>query len=92
MFLVIFAQPIIQIPSALLLKFTKSGSLLNRFAQEFSSGSATYLVVYAVLIMFFTFFWVATQFNAIEILVNTALFWPKIRRVPKLTLPLRKFA
>ena len=67
---IIFAQPIIQIPSALLLKFTKSGSLLNRFAQEFSSGSATYLVVYAVLIMFFTFFWVATQFNAIEISEN----------------------
>ena len=68
---IIFAQPIIQIPSAILLKFTKTGSALNRFAEELASqSSALHLVIYAALIMFFTFFWVATQFNAVEISEN----------------------
>ena len=67
---IIFAQPLIQIPSALLLKVTDSGSRLHQFAQELSNTTPLHLVVYAALIMFFTFFWVATQFNAIDISEN----------------------
>ena len=68
---IIFAQPLIQIPSALLMKFTASGTRLHQFAQDLSDpGAALHLVVYAVMIMFFAFFWVATQFNAIDISEN----------------------
>jgi len=68
---IIFAQPLIQIPSALLMKFTETGTRLHQFAQDLSDpGAALHLVVYAVMIMFFAFFWVATQFNAIDISEN----------------------
>jgi preprotein translocase subunit SecY len=43
---------------------------LNRFAQDLSNPTALHLCVYAALIMFFAFFWVATQFNAIDISEN----------------------
>ena len=68
---IIFAQPLISIPSTILMKFTESGSRLHQFAQNLGDPSATlHLVVYAVTIMFFAFFWVATQFNAIDISEN----------------------
>ena len=72
---IIFAQPLIQIPSAILLKITDATSTgfsgaLNRFAQELANPTALHMVVYAVMIMFFAFFWVATQFNAIDISEN----------------------
>ena len=35
-------------------------------AALYSSTSGTYLVCYALLILFFSFFWVATQFNAVR--------------------------
>ena len=73
---IIFAQPLIQIPSTILLKVTDCASsgfsgALNRCAQDLSSPTtALHMVVYAALIMFFAFFWVATQFNAIDISEN----------------------
>ena len=72
---IIFAQPLIQIPSVVLMKFTDATSTgfsgsLHRFAQELSNPTALHMVVYAALIMFFAFFWVATQFNAIDISEN----------------------
>jgi preprotein translocase subunit SecY len=72
---IIFAQPLIQIPSALLMKVTDPTSTgfsgtLNRFAQDLSNPTTLHLCVYAALIMFFAFFWVATQFNAIDISEN----------------------
>ena len=73
---IIFAQPLIQIPSAILMKCFKGtessfGQHLYSFAERLGdSASAMHMVVYAVLIMFFAFFWVATQFNAVDISEN----------------------
>ncbi|MBP5791635.1 MAG: preprotein translocase subunit SecY [Kiritimatiellae bacterium] len=67
---IIFAQPLIQIPSAIIMKFSAPGSSLHHFAQELSNVTTLHLIVYGILIMFFTFFWVATQFNAIDISEN----------------------
>ena len=72
---IIFAQPLIQIPSAILMKMTDATSAgfsgtLHRFAQQLSEPTAVHMCVYAVLIMFFAFFWVATQFNAVDISEN----------------------
>ncbi len=72
---IIFAQPLIQIPSAILMKCTDATSAgfsgtLHRFAQQLSEPTAVHMCFYAVLIMFFAFFWVATQFNAVDISEN----------------------
>ena len=72
---IIFAQPLIQIPAALLMKVTDATSSgisgkIYRFAQDLSNPTVLHLVVYAALIMFFAFFWVATQFNAVDISEN----------------------
>ena len=73
---IIFAQPLIQIPSAILMKVTDatssgfSGSV-HRFAEQLGdSATPLHMIVYAALIMFFAFFWVATQFNAVDISDN----------------------
>jgi preprotein translocase subunit SecY len=67
---IIFAQPIIQIPSVIIMKFAKEGSMVYNFAKNLSEPGTLHICVYAALIMFFTFFWVATQFNAIDISEN----------------------
>ena len=72
---IIFAQPLIQIPSAMLMKISDATSAgfsgkLYRFAEALANPTVLHMVVYAVLIMFFAFFWVATQFNAIDISEN----------------------
>ena len=73
---IIFAQPLLQIPSAILVKLFKGsesavGQSLYSFAERLSNPADwIHLLIYAVLIMFFAFFWVATQFNAIDISEN----------------------
>ncbi len=71
---IIFAQPLLQIPAVLLSKLPtdKSAFLkwLHDFGQQLQGASATHMVLYAVCIMFFAFFWVATQFNAVDISEN----------------------
>lgn len=72
---IIFAQPLIQIPAALIKRMTDatssgiSGSLY-RFADALTGTTPLHFCVYAIMIMFFAFFWVATQFNAIDISEN----------------------
>ena len=72
---IIFAQPLLQIPAMLLMKLPADSTgflgALRTFGRELSDmGSATHLIIYAAVIMFFAFFWVATQFNAVDIAEN----------------------
>ena len=72
---IIFAQPLLQIPAMLLMKIPSDstgvlGALRSFGMQLGDMGSATHLIIYAVVIMFFAFFWVATQFNAVDIAEN----------------------
>ena len=72
---IIFAQPLLQIPAMLLMKIPpeKTGALgaLRSFGQQLGDmGSATHLIIYAAVIMFFAFFWVATQFRPVEMAEN----------------------
>ena len=67
---IIFAQPLISIPATIVMKYTEAGSRLHQIAQDLAEPTALHVCIYAVLIMFFTFFWVATQFNAIDISEN----------------------
>jgi preprotein translocase subunit SecY len=41
-------------------------SILGRVAQFFTPGNAPYLVLYALLVLMFTYFYTAVQFNPIE--------------------------
>jgi preprotein translocase subunit SecY len=40
---------------------------LSRMAAQLQYGAFLYMFVYAVMILFFSYFWVATQFNEIQI-------------------------
>ena len=72
---IIFAQPLLQIPAMLLMKIPSDSTgvlgVLRSFGMQLGDmGSATHLIIYAAVIMFFAFFWVATQFNAVDIAEN----------------------
>ncbi len=69
---IIFAGPLLQIPGSLLKNITKPGpgisGALNWFGTQLAEGvNATYIVLFSLLVLFFSFFWVATQFNAMRI-------------------------
>lgn len=66
---IIFAQPILQVLGWLFKKIPWEPC--QAFGGHLSDmGSATHLIIYAIVIMFFCFFWVATQFNAVDIAEN----------------------
>ena len=66
---IIFAQPILQVLGWLFKKIPVDAC--QTFGSHLSDmGSATHLIIYAIVIMFFCFFWVATQFNAVDISEN----------------------
>jgi len=71
---IIFAGPLIQFPAALLSRIPAEISWLAWLkwlgAQLVDMTSPIHLSVYGLLIMFFAFFWVATQFNAMQISDN----------------------
>ena len=71
---IIFAGPLIQFPSAILSRIPPEYTWLAWLkwlgVQLVDMTSPIHLSVYALLIMFFAFFWVATQFNAMQISDN----------------------
>ncbi len=67
---IIFAQPLIQIAAAAVKYFAAPTGKLHDFAMALSETTWLHISIYSVLIVFFTFFWVATQFNAIDISEN----------------------
>ncbi|HVU08005.1 MAG TPA: preprotein translocase subunit SecY [Verrucomicrobiae bacterium] len=71
---IIFAQSILMFPQPvfnfLSNAFSKVPFLHDFFlslATQFGYGSVFYLTVYSLMILFFSYFWVATQFNEIQI-------------------------
>ena len=66
---IIFAQAILMFPEKAL-QFAGSGlniRVLEQAATWLQAGKPVYLLLYAGLILFFSYFWVATQFNEIQI-------------------------
>jgi preprotein translocase subunit SecY len=66
---IIFAQAILMFPSMILLKL---GQVTNikfflDIGRDLSRGNLLYYALYAGMIMFFSYFWVATQFNELQI-------------------------
>jgi preprotein translocase subunit SecY len=70
---IIFAQSILMFPQPVFLGLAHYFSqpfmknLFQDIAQALTTGTATYLTLYALMILFFSYFWVATQFNEIQI-------------------------
>ncbi len=68
---IIFAQAILMFPEKIFSFIGGSYSELG-FLQKFANshlreGDAVYMILYGLMILFFSYFWVATQFNEIQI-------------------------
>ncbi|MCG8366337.1 MAG: preprotein translocase subunit SecY, partial [Pseudanabaenales cyanobacterium] len=66
---IIFAQAILMFPERLFSQLGQTWDVefLVTLGRQFQMGSMVYLLVYATMVMFFSYFWVATQFNEIQI-------------------------
>ncbi len=62
---IIFAQAILMFPSKAL-SYIKI-DFFQRLAAAMSYGTPLYMLMYTLMILFFSYFWVATQFNPIQI-------------------------
>lgn len=79
---VIFASSLLMFP-ATIAQFLGQGNWLGRVAGWMSPGSSVYTVVYVLLILFFTYFWTATQFHPEQIasdMKKNGAFIPGIRQ------------
>jgi preprotein translocase subunit SecY len=66
---IIFAQAILMFPAFLFQKLGQLATLpfLEDFGNSLSQGHAAYYFLYSLMILFFSYFWVATQFNELQI-------------------------
>lgn len=76
---IIFAQAILMFPQKIFLFFGHSltaassqgakliGNSFTRIASALNEGAFWYLLLYGLMILFFSYFWVATQFNELQI-------------------------
>ena len=70
---IIFAGAILSFPQQLASRmgtFFKEPfivNFLNGVARHLTEGAALYLTIYSLMILFFSYFWVATQFNELQI-------------------------
>jgi preprotein translocase subunit SecY len=70
---IIFAQSILMFPQTIFLQLGNFVSvpflkgLFLGIARNLNSGSVLYIVIYSLMILFFAYFWVATQFNELQI-------------------------
>src|SRR5439155_11823531 len=66
---IIFAQAILMFPQKIFLFLGESFRLkfFNEIARALSEGALLYITLYALMILFFSYFWVATQFNELQI-------------------------
>jgi preprotein translocase subunit SecY len=79
---VIFASALLMFP-ATVAQFFGSNNWVNSIASALSPGSSVYTVVYMLLILFFTYFWTATQFHPEQIasdMKRNGAFIPGIRQ------------
>lgn len=79
---VIFGSALLMFP-ATLAQFLGTGNVLGNVAQWLSPGSTPYLVMFVILIVFFTYFWTATQFRPDQIasdMKKNGAFIPGIRQ------------
>ena len=66
---IIFAQAILMFPAMILTKLGDLGGLkfLSELGNDLTQGHFVYYLLYSAMIFFFSYFWVATQFNELQI-------------------------
>ncbi|MCI0538795.1 MAG: preprotein translocase subunit SecY [Verrucomicrobiales bacterium] len=66
---IIFAQAILMFPAMIFLKLGQiyKISFFEELGRNLDRGNVIYYVLYALMILFFSYFWVATQFNELQI-------------------------
>jgi preprotein translocase subunit SecY len=66
---IIFAQAILMFPSKIcyMLGNLKNMKFFDEIGRQLDQGHLVYYVLYSLMILFFSYFWVATQFNEIQI-------------------------
>lgn len=67
---IIFAQSIMFLPSTVAQLFPESDWIQNLVSQTLAPGSAWYSIIYAIIIIFFGYFYTAIVFNPMEIADN----------------------
>ncbi len=70
---VIFAQSIASLPATIGMfagKTTSSGGFWGGFLKVFDTSSVTYMIIYFLLIIFFSYFYSTIQFNPVEVANN----------------------
>lgn len=70
---IIFAQSVILFPATLAGFFPNAGALTT-VAQSLAHGTLIYSIIYALMILFFTFFYTAITFNPLEVSENLQKF------------------
>ena len=79
---VIFASSLLMFP-ATIMQFLGQGSWLGGLVVYLSPGSTLYTILYVLLILFFTYFWTATQFHPEQIasdMKKNGAFIPGVRQ------------
>lgn len=79
---VIFASSLLMFP-ATIAQFVGKGNWFGQVANWLSPGSSGYIIFYSLLIIFFTYFWTATQFHPEQIasdMKKNGAFIPGIRQ------------
>ena len=66
---IIFAQAILMFPQKIFLFLGNSFDVkfFREIAQALGEGALLYILLYGLMILFFSYFWVATQFNELQI-------------------------
>lgn len=66
---IIFAQAILMFPQKIFLFLGQSMNLkfFLEIARALNEGAVLYMLLYGLMILFFSYFWVATQFNELQI-------------------------
>lgn len=80
---VIFASSLLMFPATIGQFLSSESSWLKRIATMLSPGSVAYSIFYVLLIIFFTYFWTATQFRPEQIaseMKKNGAFIPGIRQ------------
>ena len=79
---VIFASSLLMFP-ATIVQFIGQGTWLAGIASYFTPGTSVYMLLYVALIVFFTYFWTATQFKPDQIaseMKKNGAFIPGVRQ------------
>ena len=63
---IIFAGAILSFPM-MIMRFLPNWPWIGRILSWFQYGSTPYVILYAIMILLFSFFWVANQFNPVRI-------------------------